>query len=46
VSGPGGAFRFFKDLGPAAVARSIWLLLVIAVVTLTSADLTFRRRLG
>jgi ABC-2 type transport system permease protein len=37
---------FLKDMGIAPVIASIWPLVAIAVVTLTAADIAFRRRLG
>ena len=37
---------FLKDLSVSAVLANVWPLLVIGVITLTAANLTFRRRLG
>lgn len=37
---------FLKDIGVAGLAGKVWPLLVIAGITLTGADLAFRKRLG
>jgi len=37
---------FLKDLGVPALLRVLWPLLVIATLTLTAADVMFRRRIG
>jgi ABC-2 type transport system permease protein len=37
---------FLKDAGPAVLFQSLWPLLVIAVLTLSSANWMFRRRIG
>ena len=37
---------FLKDMGPADVFSSVWPLALIALVTLTIADIAFRKRLG
>lgn len=37
---------FLKDMGLQAVLANVWPLVVIGIVTLTAANVTFRRRLG
>ena len=37
---------FLKDMGLAAVLSNVWPLIVIAAVTLTIADVAFRKRIG